>query len=150
MEFQMLQWHWLVIGMVLIAAEMFIVSFTILWFGLGALVVAIMEIFFSMTLNTQILLWTCSSVFFTFIWFKIIKPKMALSNQGDNSRKSAIGESGIVIKAPTDTTQGRMRFSTPIMDCDEWSFRCDKPVNLGDKLQIKTISGDTLVVKKID
>jgi membrane protein implicated in regulation of membrane protease activity len=148
MEFQLLHSYWLVIGMVLIVAEIFIVSFTILWFGLGALVVGIMEIFFPMTLSVQILLWTLSSVVFTVIWFKVIKPMMSLSHRGDNARQSAIGGSGIVIKTPTETTPGRMRFSTPIMDRDEWIFTCDIPVDLGDKLHITAISGDILVVEK--
>ena len=41
MELEMLYWHWLVLGVVLIVAEIFIPSFTILWFGLGALVVGV-------------------------------------------------------------------------------------------------------------
>jgi membrane protein implicated in regulation of membrane protease activity len=38
MDIQLLYWHWLVIGMILVVGEIFIPSFTILWFGLGALV----------------------------------------------------------------------------------------------------------------
>jgi len=150
MEFQLLYWYWLVIGMFLVVAEIFIASFTILWFGLGALVVGITEIFFTMTIGVQILLWTGSSVFFTVLWFKVIKPKMALSHHGNNARESAIGESGLVIKTPTDSTQGRIRFSTPIMDQDEWSFICDVPVELGDRLHVKSISGNVLMVMKLN
>ena len=150
MEFQLLYWYWLVIGMFLVVAEIFIASFTILWFGLGALVVGITEIFFTMTIGVQILLWTGSSVFFTVLWFKVIEPKMALSHHGNNARESAIGESGLVIKTPTDSTKGIMRFSTPVMDCDEWSFSCNAPVNLGDRLHVEGISKDTLVVVKKD
>jgi hypothetical protein len=36
----LVSWHWLVLGMLLIIAELFIPSFTIFWFGLGALLVA--------------------------------------------------------------------------------------------------------------
>lgn len=36
MDFQMLYWHWLVIGMLLIIGEIFVASFTMFWFGLGA------------------------------------------------------------------------------------------------------------------
>jgi membrane protein implicated in regulation of membrane protease activity len=39
MEFKLLYWHWLVLGMVMILAEIFIPSFTIFWFGLGAILV---------------------------------------------------------------------------------------------------------------
>jgi membrane protein implicated in regulation of membrane protease activity len=36
MDMQMLYWHWLVFGILLVIAEIFIPSFTIMWFGLGA------------------------------------------------------------------------------------------------------------------
>jgi len=151
MEFELLHSYWLVIGMVLVVAEIFIASFTILWFGLGALVVGITGIFFPMTLSSQILVWTVSSIAFTVIWFKIIKPVMSSSHRGDDARQSAIGESGLVIKIPTDSTKGIMRFSTPLMDCDEWNFTCDVQVDLGDRLHVEGISEDTLmVVKKIN
>lgn len=150
MEFELLHSHWLVIGMVLVVAEIFLASFTILWFGLGALVVGITGIFLPMTLSIQILVWTVSSIAFTAIWFKIIKPVMSSSHRGDDARQSAIGESGLVIKIPTDSTKGIMRFSTPIMDSDEWSFSCDAPVDLGDRLHVEGISKDTLTVVKKD
>jgi len=38
MEFKILYWYWLVFGMLLIIAEIFIPSFTVLWFGLGAII----------------------------------------------------------------------------------------------------------------
>ena len=65
MDIQLLYWHWLVIGMILVVGEIFIPSFTILWFGLGALVVGLVEMFIPMSLSTQILVWTVSSVLFT-------------------------------------------------------------------------------------
>ena len=42
-------WHWLVFGMILIIAELFIPSFTIFWFGLGALAVGGLFWFFRWT-----------------------------------------------------------------------------------------------------
>ena len=81
MDIQLLYWHWLVIGMLLVVAEIFIPSFTVLWFGLGALVVGLVEMVAPMSMTTQILLWTVSSVLFAVGWFKVIKPKMAAANQ---------------------------------------------------------------------
>ena len=40
MDIHIQYWHWLVFGMVLIMAELFVPSFTIFWFGLGGLLVA--------------------------------------------------------------------------------------------------------------
>ena len=150
MDIQMLYWHWLVLGLLLVVGEIFIPSFTILWFGLGALVVGVVELLIPMSLSVQILLWTVSSVVFTLVWFKIIKVKMAQGNRGEEARNDAIGASGLVTKLPTQSTQGRMRFSTPVMDSDEWKFSCDSIVELGDRLHIKEVSGDFLVVAKLN
>ena len=150
MDIQLLYWHWLVIGMLLVVAEIFIPSFTVLWFGLGALVVGLVEMVAPMSMTTQILVWTVSSVLFAVGWFKVIKPKMAAANQNKQSRQSAIGESGLVIKLPSESTLGTMRFSTPVLDRDEWQFRCDVEVELGDRLHIQEISDQTLVVVRLD
>ena len=150
MDIQMLYWHWLVLGLLLVVGEIFIPSFTILWFGLGALVVGLIELLIPMSLSVQILLWTVSSVVFTLDWFKIIKVKMAQGNRGEEARNDAIGASGLVTRLPTQSTQGRIRFSTPVMDSDEWEFSCDSVVELGDRLHIKEVSGDFLVVTKLN
>ena len=150
MDIQMLYWHCLVLGLLLVVGEIFIPSFTILWFGLGALVVGLVELLIPMSLSVQILLWTVSSVVFTLVWFKIIKVKMAQGNRGEEARNDAIGASGLVTKLPTQSTQGRIRFSTPVMDSDEWEFSCDSVVELGDRLHIKEVSGNFLVVTKLN
>jgi membrane protein implicated in regulation of membrane protease activity len=149
MELEMLYWHWLVLGVVLIVAEIFIPSFTILWFGLGALVVGVAELFFDIPLSMQVLVWTLFSVLFTLLWFKWVKPLMVDSSNSQLARESAIGESGQVIKLPARDTKGRLRFTTPILGEDEWEFSCDSEVALGDRLYIQEIAGDVLVVAKL-
>ena len=89
MDIQMLYWHWLVLGLLLVVGEIFIPSFTILWFGLGALVVGLVELLIPMSLSVQILLWTVSSVVFTLVWFKSIKVKMAQGNRGEDAKNDA-------------------------------------------------------------
>jgi membrane protein implicated in regulation of membrane protease activity len=110
----------------------------------------LVELLIPMSLSVQILLWTVSSVVFTLVWFKIIKVKMAQGNRGEEARNDAIGASGLVTKLPTQSTQGRIRFSTPVMDSDEWEFSCDSVVELGDRLHIKEVSGNFLVVTKLN
>jgi membrane protein implicated in regulation of membrane protease activity len=149
MELEMLYWHWLVLGVVLIVAEIFIPSFTILWFGLGALVVGVAALFFDIPLSMQVLVWTLFSVLFTLLWFKWVKPLMVDSSNSQLARESAIGESGQVIKLPARDTKGRLRFTTPILGEDEWEFSCDSEVALGDRLYIQEIAGDVLVVAKL-
>ena len=149
MGIQLLYWHWLVLGMLLVAGESFIPSFTILWFGLGALLVGLLLLVVNLSFAWQILLWTVFSVAFTVLWFKYFKPKMVDRTTAGITRDAAIGESGQVIKVPTEHSRGQVRFTTPVLGDDEWDFICEAEVSLGDRVFIKEISGNTLIVVKL-
>jgi membrane protein implicated in regulation of membrane protease activity len=150
MDIETVYWHWLVLGITLIIAEMFIPSFTILWFGLGAVLVGAVMAMIDLNFSMQILLWTLASVAFTVLWFWVLKPKAEDRNNTELARQASVGEAGQVIKLPTETTNGKVRFSTPVLDQDEWEFVCDTQVQLGDRLHIKEISGNHLMVTKLD
>ena len=95
MDFQMLYWHWLVIGMLLIIGEIFVASFTMFWFGLGGLVVAlVLGLAPGLSLTWQLLIWAVSSAVFTLLWFKLVRPRMKDRTTAGIARESAIGESG--------------------------------------------------------
>ncbi len=140
-------WHWLVFGMVLIIAEVFIPSFTIFWFGLGAVGVGgLLWMAPGLGLSTQILLWTLFSAMLTAFWFLVMKPRMVDKTRAGMSREALLGETGQVILAPDGERRGMVRFSKPLLGSDEWSFICDEPVHIGDRVQIRDVSGNTLVV----
>lgn len=149
MDIETVYWHWLVLGIILIIAEIFIPSFTILWFGLGAVLVGTVMVLVDLDFSMQILLWTIASVAFTVLWFWLLKPRAEDRNNTELARQASVGEAGKVIKLPTETTNGKLRFSTPVLDQDEWEFVCEDQVQLGDRLHIKEISGNHLVVKKL-
>jgi membrane protein implicated in regulation of membrane protease activity len=149
MEFKMQFWYWLVFGMLLMLAEMFIPSFTIFWFGLGALIVAaLLFLLPDLALSWQLFFWAVFSCIFTALWFLFIKPKMSDRTKAGISREAIVGESGQVIKAPVDKTRGILRFTTPVLGSDEWPFISAEPVTPGDRVFVKDISGNTLIVEK--
>lgn len=140
-------WHWLIFGMVLIIAEVFTPSFTIFWFGLGALAVGgLLWLLPDLDLSMQILSWTLFSVLLTLFWFMVMKPRMVDKTRAGMSREALLGETGQVIRAPDGERRGMVRFSKPLLGSDEWSFICDEPVHIGDRVQIRDVSGNTLVV----
>ena len=149
MEFQVMAWHWLVLGMVLVAVEIFLPSFTIFWFGLGAFVLAgILWLFPRTGLSLQLFIWAVASCGFTFVWFKYLKNLMPDRTKAGVSREAALGESGQVIKVPQADIRGRVRFATPLLGSDEWPFICDQQTQVGDRVFVKEISGNTLIVEK--
>lgn len=149
MAFSLLYWHWLVFGMLLIIAEIFIPTFTIFWFGLGGIVVGgLLFLFPGMRATWQLLLWALASSMFTLLWFKLFKPRMTDRTKAGISREAVLGETGQVIQAPEGSRRGRIRFTTPVLGADEWSFICEEPVSIGDKVAVKDLSGNTLIVEK--
>ena len=139
-------WHWLVLGLILIIAEVFIPSFTIFWFGLGALAVGGILWLSPMELTAQLLLWAFFSALLTTFWFVVMKPRMLDKTRAGMSREALLGETGQVISVPEGDRRGIVRFTKPLLGSDEWSFICDEPVQLGDRVQIRDVSGNTLIV----
>jgi len=149
MEFKILYWYWLVFGMLLIIAEIFIPSFTIFWFGLGGIIVAgILWLSPDLALSWQLFFWAIASCVFTFLWFKFFKPLMKDRTKAGISREAIIGESGQVIKVPNERKRGIVRFTTPLLGENEWPFMSQDKIALGDRVFIKDISGNTLIVVK--
>jgi len=150
MELDVAYWHWLVLGMLLVAFEIFIPSFTVLWFGLGAFVVAAgLLLLPSVSLGWQLFVWAIATLFFAGAWYKFLRPMMVDKTQAGIAQEAMLGETGLVIKPPTASTRGRVRFSVPILGDDEWEFMCSSEVKLGDKVKIKNILGNALMMDKV-
>ena len=135
--------------MALIIAEIFVPSFTIFWFGLGAIVVAGMLLANAdIRFTWQLFTWAIASCIFTFLWFKFIRPMMTDRTRAGISREAAIGEIGQVIRIPAQDQRGVVRFTIPLLGSEEWPFICDSAVLVGDRVTVVDISGNTLVVQK--
>ena len=149
-DLQLFYWHWILLGIALAIAEMFLASFTVLWFGLGAVLVGVLMLLFpSISLNLQLSLWIVFSGGFAIFWFKYFRPRMVDKTKAGIAREAVIGESGTVIKSPAEGNRGIVRFSTPILGEDEWEFICEQSLDVGDRVHIKDFSGNTLIVTKL-
>ena len=148
-EFKILYWYWLAFGMFLIITELFIPSFTIIWFGMGAIAVAlILMVLPNISINWQLFIWTLASCGATILWFKLAKPLMADHTKAGISKEAIMGEKGQVIKIPEGGHRGIIRFTTPLLGEDEWPFICETRTEVGDRLFVKDISGNTLIIEK--
>ena len=84
-------WHWMVVGLGLGLLELFVASFFVIWFGLGALLVGVaMLVIPTMVFSTQILLWTAASVAMTVAWFKVLRKDGGKTRSGQADE--ALGE----------------------------------------------------------
>ena len=144
---QMVYWHWLVFGVALMVLEIFLGSFVVLWFGIGAVAVGLCQwLYPGLPFAAQLLIWLLASSAMAAVWFRWFKPRMLDRTTAGIAREALIGESGHVIRLPSDGRRGMARFSVPVLGSDEWEFICEEPVALGDRVVIRDFSGNTLIV----
>lgn len=80
-------WYWILLGIALIGVELFFPSFTIVWFGLGALMVGGWSLLWGGdSLLMQALIWVLLSVSCALCWRRYLRRR---SNQGENRGSSS-------------------------------------------------------------
>ncbi|MBZ0253323.1 MAG: NfeD family protein [Candidatus Methylomirabilis sp.] len=141
-------WMWVAAGIVLALAELAIPSFTIVWFGLGAILVGALAWLGAVeSLKVQILLWAALSTALTVLWFRYLKPKTkTLSGE---SKASVVGAAGVVKSAVNDDFHtGVVRFPVSVLGSDEWTFVADEALAPGDRAVVVDVVGEKLKVRK--
>jgi membrane protein implicated in regulation of membrane protease activity len=143
-------WYWIIAGFCLIGLELIIPSFTIIWFGLGALVVGALCSFLpGLALAAQFALWTLASICFTVMWFKYLKPKGDRTHAG-MSKEGILGESGIITRGTDDSYgRGAVKFRISVLGADEWSCYSSEILKIGDRVRVVDIEGQILKVEAI-
>ena len=139
-------WHWAVLGIALILAELVIPAFVLVWFGLGALLVgAIVSVVPGASLTFQIATWTLASVAMIVLWFKIFKPGFHKTRIG-MADANVIGEVGMLIQDVEPYRKGQVRFQKPILGADVWDCIADDPIRSGERIKVLGVEGSLLKV----
>ena len=143
-------WYWIIAGFCLIGLELIVPSFTIIWFGFGALIVGCVKLLWSdFPASGQVFLWSLASISFTVVWFKIFKPKNDRTHAG-MSKEGIVGETGIIIRGTEDSYgRGTVRFRISVLGADEWSCYAEAVLSVGDSVRVVDIEGQILKVIKI-
>lgn len=139
-------WHWAVFGIALIVAELAIPHFVLVWFGLGALLVALAMLFAPEAgLTTQLLLWTIASVAMVALWFKIFKPGIHKTRVG-MSDAAVVGEVCMLIQDVEPFKKGKVRFQKPILGSDVWDCIADEVIKSGERVKVLDVEGSFLKI----
>ncbi|NMC73847.1 MAG: NfeD family protein [Geobacteraceae bacterium] len=144
----MKSWIWIAAGIAITALELVVPSFTIIWFGLAAIVVGLISLMTGIeSLAVQLALWAVLSGVFTYFWFRFFRQQTkTLSGQ---SKDAVVGKAGIVVRVYDSTFPGGVvRFPIAVLGSEEWSFISEEPLQLGDRGVITDIAGDKLVLRK--
>ena len=63
------------------------------------------------------------------------------------SREAVLGETAMVIRKPEGERRGEIRFSVPVLGSETWSFICSENVEVGDRVIVRDVSGNTMMVE---
>jgi membrane protein implicated in regulation of membrane protease activity len=147
---ELVYWHWIVLGLALMLAEIFIGSFFIFWFGAAALVVGLsLVIAPSIGEATQLIAWTLLSLGFAVAWFRFLKPLSKDVTKAGLSREALMGEIGQVLSAPNGDKRGMVRFPAPLLGSDEWLIMSQDTLAIGDRVAVRDVSGNSLIVERV-
>lgn len=139
-------WHWIVLGFVLVLAELALASFFIVWFGLGAIGVGLVLLLAAGTgLAAQVLIWALLSALLTGLWFKYLKPR-TMSAVG-TSGGQLLGESGVLVAPVAANGRGQVRFQKPVLGADLWECYADQALNAGERVRVIAIEGSFVKVE---
>ena len=139
-------WIWLVFGVALFLLELLLPTFFILWFGIGAVLVALAALVVpSLHLDMQVLLWVLFSSVTTLLWFKIVRRKKPDVRW---TADSVIGEVGLLTAAVSEFQKGRVRFQKPILGSEEWICVADSEIAVGERVRLTAIEGNTARISR--
>jgi membrane protein implicated in regulation of membrane protease activity len=147
LNINILYWHWIVFGLLLIAFELFAPIFVMLWLGIAAVIVGIVDALLPLSFSVDLVFWAVLSAMFLLSWHKFISPKMTYQTLAGLSKEAIVGQTGMVIFFNTEEGRGRLKFPAPIVGNDEWEFIHDGPLENGDKVKVTDISGNSLFVR---
>jgi membrane protein implicated in regulation of membrane protease activity len=149
MDFELLYWHWIVVGIVLMLTEIFIGSFFIFWFGAAAVATGLfVALIPSLSAVLQVVTWGMLSTGLAVAWFKYLKPLSNDRTKAGLSKEALVGEIGQIINAPNGDSKGLIRFPAPLLGNDEWLIISEDSLAIGDRVSVIDLSGNALIVKK--
>ena len=140
-------WHWLVAGLALILSELVVPTFVLIWFGLGAILVALVVALVSIGLTAQLVVWLLASMAMTVLWFQVFRSDHHKTRIG-TADSTVIGEVGVLAKQVVPFGKGEVRFQKPVLGTDCWPCIADEAIEIGERVRVVNVEGSLLKVAK--
>ena len=137
----------MVLGLCLAMAELAVPAFFIIWFGIGAIGVALLLLIApDLTIAAQLLLWASLSAALVAFWFRYLKPR-TMTAVG-TSAAQVIGEVGVLVSDINPDIRGRVRFQKPVLGSDNWDCYAESEIKAGERVRIVAVEGSFVKVKE--
>lgn len=142
----LLWWHWIIFGILLVTSEMFIGTFFMLGLGVAAMIVGMIDNLFSINLEMELTLWITLSLASIFIWFKYLKDT-TIQTAGQSN--DALNAQGVVREAIEAHGRGSVQFDTPVLGNTLWHATSKEDIPINCRVKIVKIKGQLIEVEPI-
>lgn len=141
-------WQWAIVGIALILSELAVPVFVLIWFGLGALLVALLVALFpAVGLTAQLGCWLALSLLLILLWFRIFRPGAHKTRIG-MSDDYVVGEVGLLTYPVAPFEKGKLRFQKPILGSESWDCIADEAIAAGERVRVVGIEGSLIKVRR--
>src|SRR5882672_6490075 len=143
---------WIVLGLVLIVAEVFTSGFVLLWFGIGALAAALVGLLGVDSLAIQFLVFAGVSVGLTAASRTIFLNYFSREKTGDTLRTGADslpGKIGTVVSS----SRGALNEGAVKVFGSTWTAypaEGEEPLEAGERVRVERMEGASLWVRRVD
>ena len=138
---------WIIAGLALLLLEFVVPGLIIFFFGVGALVVAVlMGIFGDLSLNLQLVIFLATSVVLLFLLRRFLQPVFMGKTSGPDGSESDVynGEKVSVTEAINPPREGKVT-----LHGTSWRAECDQTVAEGELVEVIKRKNLVLTVKKL-
>lgn len=139
---------WLVLAIMLFIVELFTLGIFLLFFGLGALLTALISAFFTVSHQAQILFFLSTSVLSLLVlrrpictWLKITDKR----HRTTDNIEDILGRECVVTTAITPPAHGQVDLAGTV-----WKAQAAKPLAVGVKVRVVNRENLVLVVEPLD
>jgi len=139
-------WHWLILGFVLLILEINTGTFIILGLGISAIIVGLLDLAMPMRFLNQILIWIVLSLVSLWAWKKWIKiPNVSNTGQSDHTLDTL----GTVTHEIHPHQRGKVTFDSPVLGNTSWHATSNQEIDKDSRIKIVEINGQLITVEKI-
>jgi membrane protein implicated in regulation of membrane protease activity len=139
---------WFIAGLIMLLAEFAMPGLVIFFFGVGALIVALICLFADISINIQLTIFLIASILLLISlrkWFKnIFVGRTGQKENTDELTQEFVGGKAVVIREIDSQTGGRVEFHGT-----SWKAKADEKIDKGTSVEIIGKNNITLKVKPL-
>jgi len=142
----LLWWHWIIFGILLITFEIFIGTFFMLGLGVAAILVGVIDLVTPMSLEMELTVWIALSIASIYIWFKYLRDKSVETSGQSNY---ALDIKGVTEEAIEANGRGKVKFDTPVLGNTIWHATAKQDIAAKSRVKIVQIKGQLIEIEMI-